>query len=59
MVSLKNRYDAFIRYLKDNKNALEIKDEDGKQKGKKKSDKNELKKDEIAKEACKKMARCT
>ena len=54
MVSLKNRYDAFIRYLKDNKNALEIKDEDGKQKGKKKSDKNELKKDEIAKEACKK-----
>lgn len=54
MVSLKNRYDAFIRYLKDNKNALEIKDEDGEQKGKKKSDKNELKKDEIAKEACEK-----
>jgi len=54
MVSLKNRYDAFIRYLKDNKNALEIKDEDGEQKGKKKSDQNELKKDEIAKEACKK-----
>ena len=54
MVSLKNRYDAFIRYLKDNKNALEIKDEGGEQKGKKKSDKNELKKDEIAKEACEK-----
>ena len=49
MVSLKNRYDAFIRYLKDNKNALEIKDEDGEQKGKKKSDKNELKKMKLPK----------
>ena len=50
---------AFIRYLKDNKNALEIKDEDGEQKVRKSQTKMSWKKDEIAKEACKKMARCT
>ena len=54
MVSLKNRYDAFVKNLKNDKNSEENKGEDIAQKDKKKSDKNDLKKDEIAKKACEK-----
>ena len=52
MVSLKNRYDVFIKYLKDSKNSIE--ETKGENADKQKSAKNELKKDEIAKKACEK-----
>ena len=52
MVSLKNRYDVFIKYLKDSKNSIE--ETKGENADKQKSTRNELKKDEIAKKACKK-----
>ena len=52
MVSLKNRYDMFIKYLKDSKNSIE--ETKGENADKQKSAKNELKKDEIAKKACEK-----
>ena len=52
MVSLKNRYDVFIKYLKDSKNSIE--ETKGENTDKQKSAKNELKKDEIAKKACEK-----
>ncbi len=52
MVSLKNRYDVFIKYLKDSKNSIE--ETKGENADKQKLAKNELKKDEIAKKACEK-----
>lgn len=52
MVSLKNRYDVFIKYLKDSQNSIE--ETKGENADKQKSAKNELKKDEIAKKACEK-----
>ena len=52
MVSLKKRYDVFIKYLKDSKNSIE--ETKGENADKQKSAKNELKKDEIAKKACEK-----
>lgn len=52
MVSLKKRYDVFIKYLKDSQNSIE--ETKGKNADKQKSAKNELKKDEIAKKACEK-----
>ncbi len=57
MVSLKNRYDDFIKKLKENQNSSKDADLFGNEadkKPKKKADKGDLKKDEIAKEACKK-----
>ena len=57
MVSLKSRYDAFIKQLKENQENTDgtdlLGDEIGK-KNKKKSTQKDLKKDEIAKRACQK-----
>ena len=56
MVSLKNRYDGFIKHLeeKNNSQATDLLGDEVETKSKKKTSKKDVKKDEIAKSACEK-----